>query len=86
MKKSNLDPQIVEAVFTMYKNAKYLREQHGLSTEEMAKIIEISEKKLIMAEACVETECFYDMHIKNICEYFQVTANDLFTKKIYEEL
>ena len=65
----------------MYKNVKYLREQSGLSTKQFAEMIKISEAKLILSEACEETGCFYDIHIKSICDYFKIKPDDLFNTK-----
>ncbi len=77
MKKRGPSPEIMEQLITIYQNVKYLREQHGLSTKEFAEIIKIKEESLMLAEAGVETGCFYDIHLKNICVYFKVRADDL---------
>ena len=78
MRESNLDSQLTEKIFTFYRNVKHLREQHGLSTKEFADIIEISEKKLILSEACTGVGYFYDVHIKNIYDHFHVKPSELF--------
>ena len=49
MKQQNPNQELMEELFTFYRNIKRLREQLGLSTKEFADIIEISEKKLILS-------------------------------------
>lgn len=81
MKKSNLNQQLTEKIFVFYRNVKRLREQLGLSTKEFADIIEISEEKLILSEACTSVGYFYDFHIKNIYDNFHVKPSELFEDK-----
>ena len=81
LKNNKLAPCIAESVFAMYKNVKLLREQHGLSQKQFAEIIKISKAKLILSESGTETGCFYDVHIKNICDYFNIRPDGLFTPK-----
>ena len=66
----------------MYKNVKYLREQHGLSIKQLAEIIKISEAKLMLSEECKETGCFFDIHIKNACDYFKIDPESLFKNEM----
>lgn len=72
-------------VYTLYRNVKYLRKQHGLTKKELAKIIHISEKKLNLSETCWDTGYFRDYHIKNICEYFNISPNTLYRTKLFEQ-
>lgn len=80
MKKKQPSSKDGERIFAMYKKVNLLREQHSLSTKQLAEIIKISETKLILSEACKKTGCFYDIHIKNICDYFNIKPDDLFKK------
>ena len=82
MKNPNIPPEIKNQIFTFYRNVKYLREKSGLTTKQLSEIIGISEKKLSAAENCESVGCFYDKHVKNVCVYFNVSADVLF----YEEL
>ena len=82
MKKSTISREAMKNVFTMYLNVKYLREKNNLSTSQLAEIIQIDERKLIESEKCINTGYFYDTHIKRVCEYFNVNANDLFTRAL----
>ena len=84
MKRYALGPKMEEQIFTLYKNIKYLRVKHKLTIKQMASIINISEKKLIHAEACREIGCFYDKHIRNVCLYFKVSADMLLRKPLYQ--
>ena len=83
MKKINISCEIKEQVFTMHKNIKYLREKNELTIKQMAEIMKISEKKLIRAESCTDTGCFYAKHITNACIYFNVSADVLMNEKLY---
>ena len=67
----------------MYRNIKFLREKHGLTLKELAEIMEISEKKLIGAESCADVGYLYDKHLRNICIYFNVSADTLLNEKFY---
>ena len=83
MKKAEINPEIKEQIFTMHKNIKYLRVKNALTTKQLAEIIEISENKLMRAEACTDAECFYDKHIRNVCIYFNISADILLNEQVY---
>lgn len=84
MKKTLNKENLSEKIFTLYRNVKFLREQHGLTTARFAKIINMYEEDLILAEACYAVGFFCDYHIKNICDYFSISPDDLFITKLFE--
>lgn len=81
MHESDLNPEIMEQVYTVHRNVKHLREKNKLTIKQMAEIMDISEEKLILAEACIDIDCFYDIHIINVCTYFKVSADELLMNK-----
>jgi len=83
MKKAIINPEIKEQIFTMYRNIRCLREKNNLTTKQLAEIMEISEKKLIISENCKEIGCFNSKHLRNACLYFNVSADDLFKKNLH---
>lgn len=83
MKSRNSSPEIAEKVITLCKNVSYLRKQHGLSTKQLADIIGINEIKLVLSEICEDAGYFRDSHIKNVCDYFKISPDDLFEIKFY---
>lgn len=83
MCESDLNAEIVEQVYTLYSNVKHLREKNSFTIKQMAEIMDIREEKLMLAETCTDIDCFYDIHIKNICTYFKVSADYLFMEKMW---
>lgn len=83
MQNEAISLEIKEGIFNFHRNVKFLRKKAGLTTHQMAGIIGVSEQTLILAESCTDTNCFYDIHIKNICRYFTVGADFLFYEKLY---
>lgn len=84
MTQKELPVNIKETIFTVYRNMNFLRNQHRLTTKQMAMIIDIDEEKLIEAERCENIDCLYDIHIRNICRFFEVRPDDLFEKTLEE--
>lgn len=84
MKNQNVSPETIEEIYEIHRNVKKLREKHGLTTKQFAKIIDIKEKKLMLSETCTEVNCFYAHHIKNICDRFKIKVDDLFKKDLYQ--
>ena len=79
-----IESEIKDRICNLYKNVKYLREKNGLSAKQMASIINIKEKRLILSENCIDFGYFNDEHIKKLCAFFKVTPNVLFRKKLWE--
>ena len=73
-----------DQIFNLYKNVKYLRENNGLSAKQIAIIINIKEKQLLLSENCKEFGYFNDEHIKKLCAFFKITPNALFRKRLWE--
>ena len=67
-----------DEIFTLYRNLKLLREKHGLTTKQLAEILCIDERRLILAESCTQTGCLLDLHIKRAADFFQVKPDALF--------
>ena len=65
-------------MLNLSKNVKFLREKSRLTMDEFAKIIKIDKKYLVKAEAGKAGKYLYDVHLKNICDYFHVRVDDLF--------
>jgi hypothetical protein len=76
---------VQETVFRLYKNVKYLRLKNGLTIEQMADIMKISIGRLKAVEDCKKTRLLCDYHIKHVCDYFHVNANELFRKDLKKE-
>ena len=63
--------------FILYENIKALRIHNGLSIKEMADVIGIREERLLQVEWCLKAGLLYDIHIRNVCQYFAVPADRL---------
>ena len=77
-------PEFKDHIFNLYRNVKFLRERKGLSIKQMAVIINIKEKHLILFENYSDFGYFNDEHIKKACVFFNVTPNDLFRKRLWK--
>lgn len=77
MENYNFSKQAEKRVFITYRNIKKLRVQNGMSVKTLAKIMGVSKLKLILAEACINTEYLEVKHISRMCDYFNITLDDI---------
>lgn len=69
---------VLKELFVLYSNIKKLREKYGLTVNEMADILDIEKESLISLEAYENIDILYDFHIKNLCNYFSISPDNLF--------
>lgn len=77
MDNKELNESAGRRIFRIYENIKKLRISRGMPVKTFAKMMGVSENKLILAEACVDTECLDLGNVARLCDCFSMTIDDL---------
>ena len=68
-----------EMTTTLCRNIRYLRKKHGLSKKKLAEIIGCTPYAITKIEGGVLPRRFYYHHLRNLCTYFEIQTQDLFS-------